>query len=150
MTLEEFLRARLDEDERLADRAASLCGCHPSAPSWTFKDGDGPTDGRILIADDPHPNIKRKLSRRWNNTYEGLFAAEHIARHDPARVLAEVEVKRRIIDLHGGDGHECIEHTDEQGDLLDAFTPEHPCPTLRLLARPYASHPDYRDEWCPA
>ena len=45
--------------------------------------------------------------------------------YDPARVLREVEVKREIVKLHG------IVHT------------------LRLLAMPYADHPDYQQEWEP-
>lgn len=135
-----FLRARLDEDEQAARRAAELCGCHPPAPSWTFKDGDGPTDGRVIVAGDPHPEVKRKLSRRWSNTYDGLFAAEHIARHDPARVLAEVDAKRQIIAEHFP-----VDPCDAHDGVFTSIL----CPTLRLLALPYADHPDYREEWRP-
>lgn len=61
------------------------------------------------------------------------------------RVLAECEAKRRIVALHEqwpGDedlGPECRECV-----AIDL-----PCPTLRLLALPYADHPDYRDGWRP-
>ncbi|MDT9688182.1 DUF6221 family protein [Streptomyces sp. P9(2023)] len=58
---------------------------------------------------------------------------QHIARHTPARVLAEVDAKRRILnDLWGGPDHE------------DMWAHH-----IRLLALPYADHPDYRDEWRP-
>jgi hypothetical protein len=133
-----FLRARLEEDEQVASKAAGLCGCHPPAPSWTF--GDETTDGRILIADDPHPTLKRKIGRRWNRSYEGLFMAEHIVRHDPARVLTEVESKRRTIDLYE------IAGTSPELDR-DAWLVL--SETVKLLALPYASHPDYREEWKP-
>ena len=91
---------QIDEAERLAHRAAELCGCHPPAPSWSFRDGDEPTDGRILIVDDPHPDLKRKIGRRWNGSYEGLFMAEHIAHHDPAAVLRRCTADRRILARH--------------------------------------------------
>jgi len=65
-----------------------------------------------------------------------------------ARVLADVEAKRRVVGLHreligetrGGDrvGEGCVE--------CDSFWP---CDTLRLLVLPYAQHPDYREEWKP-
>ncbi|HEX4818498.1 MAG TPA: DUF6221 family protein [Nonomuraea sp.] len=148
-----FLSARLDEDERAARRAASLCGCHPDAPSWVFD--DEATDGRILVEGDPHPHEKRKLGRRWNGTYHGLFVAEHITRHDPARALREVEANRRIIQLHRGVPYrqydpphliclECSSRDDDHYHVTDA-----PCETLRLLALPYSDHEDYRAEWRP-
>lgn len=56
----------------------------------------------------------------------------HFGRWAPARVLTECASKRQIVELHS--------------------TPEErrtgqPCTTLRLLALPYAEHPDYRVEW---
>ncbi len=64
---------------------------------------------------------------------------EHIARHDPARVLAECAAKRAVVALAWayGDG------------------PEHPrtlalaADTLRHLATAYADHPDYDERWRP-
>lgn len=78
-----------------------------------------------------------------------MVDAEHIARHDPARVLAEADAKRRIIKVHfrrrsydwdepGVIGFECAQ-------CCDRF----PCTTLRLLALPYADHPYYKPEWRP-
>jgi hypothetical protein len=68
---------------------------------------------------------------------------------DPARVLAECEAKRRIVELHDR-GHECSQY-DHHGEV-DSCTYAHDfddCSTLRLLALPYASHPDYQTEWKP-
>jgi hypothetical protein len=127
-----FLRARLDEDEQAARKAASLCGCHPDAPSWLF--GDDATDGRILVADDPHPQVKRRLRRRWNGSYDGLFMAEHIVRHDPAHVLRKVEAGRKLIEL-------CEEGWAEAGvGHLDA---------VRLAVYEWADHKDYQEKWRP-
>lgn len=96
----EFLEAAHKEAEWLAKRAADLCGCHPSAPAWSFHDGDEPTDGRILVVDDPHPDLKRKIGRRWNSSYEGLFMAEHIVLHDPEAVLRRIAAERKILEAH--------------------------------------------------
>lgn len=61
--------------------------------------------------------------------------SRHIERFDPARVLAEVAAKRQII---------------EEGDLHDTTDASvlHRS-VLKLLALPYADHPDYRDSWRP-
>lgn len=50
----------------------------------------------------------------------------------PARVLAECEAKRRIVEVAERFG-------TWEGGMADV--------TLRYLALPYADHPDYRDEW---
>jgi hypothetical protein len=70
----------------------------------------------------------------------------HIARHDPARVLADIAAKRRVVELHGrydgwGDHCRTCRAEDEVGG--DAF----PCETLRALVQPHADHPDWREEW---
>lgn len=136
-----FLRDRHDEEAAAAHKAAALCGCHPPALSWVF--GDEETDGRILVADDPHPGVKRKLARRWSGSYEGLFAAEHIVRHDPARVLAEVEAKRELL----ADYERFVAERRRMMGGWDSY-PE-PSPVLTAFATVYADHPDYRPEWRP-
>lgn len=60
----------------------------------------------------------------------------------PARVLAEVAAKRRIVQLHVS-GEAWCDHCAGPGDIDDS------CPTLRALASVYADHPDYRQEWKP-
>lgn len=57
-----------------------------------------------------------------------------------ARVLAEVEAKRRLVELHAPNGRECWWCGGDQGGT-------YPCENLRILALPYASHADYRAEW---
>lgn len=125
----QWLREQLDDDERTA-RAAT--------------DGPWTTMGQRVL--DPSPPSNRlgigmavghaAASADYNET------AEHIARHDPARVLREIEAKRQIVDLHGG---------NLNIDLTFCSHCEHamPCPTLLMLALPYADRPGYRDEWRP-
>lgn len=67
------------------------------------------------------------------------------------RVLAECEAKRRVVALHRdvrrpGWGLIAPHLCSECG--ADGFA-VWPCETLRLLALPYADHPDYHEEWRP-
>ncbi len=73
----------------------------------------------------------------------------HIVRHDPARVLREIDTKRQLLALH----HQ-LEDAEEMLDFcatcdVTGKYREHPCTTLRLLALPYADRPGYREEWRP-
>lgn len=159
----EFLESAHKEAERLAVRAADVCGCHPPAPAWSFRDGDGPTDGRILVVDDPHPDLKRKIGRRWNGSYEGLFMAEHIALHDPEAVLRRIAGDRKQlaehapVPDHGRFSHSygekcpafcegecrtnpkvCLTCRDSSGDPIEA-----PCRSLEFLAEGWG----WTEEW---
>jgi hypothetical protein len=89
-------------------------------------------------------------------------AREHIARHDPGRVLREVAAKRAIVGLHR------IEVRKAEITPFDPYTgerrldqyevtceicgwssddPTSACATLRAIAAVYSHHPDYREEW---
>lgn len=137
-----WITQQIDERERLARRAAELCGCHPPAPSWSFRDGDEPTDGRILIVDDPHPTLRRRISRKkWNGSYDGLFMAEHIVANDPADVLRRCAADRKILEHHAPAGTECDPYAcngcgvdSEYGHEVDHTND---CPTLQALAEGY-------------
>jgi hypothetical protein len=141
-----WLHATLDAAEAAAHEAAALCGCHPEAPAWSF--GDESTDGRILVVDDPHPSMRRKLNRRWNGSYDGLFAAEHIAAHDPAATLRRIAADRKQLDLHAAvrgrfSQHGCpalCDGTHEEPPVCRSCRSyaddpiEAPCPTVEILA----------------
>lgn len=137
-----WLRAQIDEDERAA--LLALQGHDVSDPATMPPD---------------------KRAARWCSDYERLsvivddsqqemctvgpganwHAASHIARHDPARVLREVEAKREIIEQHpAGRDH------PEDGDYcLECGHFGYPSTTLRLLALPYSDCPGYQEEWQP-
>jgi len=107
-SLADWLRACLDDDEACA-AAASPGPWRPNAER-----------DEVLAVDDITVCDGFALSGRQLRA-----TVEHIARHDPARVLVEVAAKRRIVD--------------------DA-----PHATLRLLALPYTDRAGYREEWAPA
>jgi len=139
--LHDWITQRVDETELAARKAADLCGCHPPAPHWTFDDDT--TDGRILIADEPHPSIKRKIGRKWNGSYEGMFMAEHVVRHDPAAVLRRCTADRKILEHHapigGWPGHYACAGCGYDGGYCPEPYTEHvnDCPTLLALAEGY-------------
>lgn len=86
---------------------------------------------------------------------------------DPDRALAEIDAKRRILDLHIG-AHDCTEiHTGTYPDdwpadagwgkagkpwahaVNEHFEADQHCPTVRLLALPMADRPGYDESWRP-
>jgi hypothetical protein len=125
-----WLREQIDEDEQVARRAD-----HADPAPWCTEGHE--RDARVL-------------------TYTGgvfhgssgdmrLAVAEHIARHDPARVLREVKAKRRILDGIASRLDE--DEDDHRWEGADAETDGMASTVLRLLALPYADRPGYRDEW---
>jgi uncharacterized protein DUF6221 len=85
----------------------------------------------------------------WGYDASGITVADadaaHIARWDPARVLAEVQAKRLIIERceqyarwAANDDAPGFQALEAAGDHM-----------LRLLALPYASCDGYRAEWAP-
>lgn len=136
MSLVEFLRARLDEDQEAARR------CAPGP--WALV-GE-PRETRVVSCP-----TGVAVALGW------LRDAEHIASHDPARVLADVAAKRAILDLHKpervwtGSKYEdgkcttCLLWESQGYSRYEDF----PCPTLRALVAMYADHPDYDPAWRP-
>ena len=129
MTLAEFLLARIAEDEAVARTATS-------GPWYVDEVGDFGDKSAVL-------EVARW--RGYTNTVnlgEDRPTADHIARHDPARVLAECEAKRAIIDE--------VTATEVRLCSVEKFhVPTHPLaePILRHLAAVYADHPDYDEAW---
>jgi hypothetical protein len=64
----------------------------------------------------------------------------HMFRWSPARVLAECEARRRIVEDY-------LAQLDSHRAGWDARTPRDLA--VRALALPYADHADYRPEWRP-
>ncbi|MCP9949901.1 DUF6221 family protein [Actinomadura madurae] len=136
MDLVEFLRARLDRDEQTA-RACS------GAPWLATPSGTVSTDPGTGASDNGAPDTGEPA---YVATAENGAYAEHIARHDPSRTLAEVAARRQILDEYEkqswilGQGHRTPELEAAQSVREKV---------LRLLALPYATHPAYQEEWRP-
>lgn len=144
MTLTEFVTARLDEDEAIARAAIEIA----PLPWQKIYDEDG--DDRWL--DLRGGGGASVVETESGANGPGLEVAEHISRHDPARVLREVEAKRQIIAHHvqveadRGEPTGCaVCHTGNDGWTEGSGL----CGTVLLLAAIYADHPGYREEWRP-
>jgi hypothetical protein len=72
--------------------------------------------------------------------------AQHMTHHAPRRVLAEREAKRRIVEEYAPVAKN---DTGESEPEYAYGWAEGLGEAVRLLALPYADHPDYRDEWRP-
>ncbi|MEU0941094.1 DUF6221 family protein [Embleya sp. NPDC005971] len=144
-----FLRARLDEAEREAQRL--------DGEEWTWsvsKPWDGPATGHISAAADPYGRIA-VLPGGDAAKYEDRI--RHIARYDPARGLRDVAARRAILAEHRHlpmDG--CAQCADGVRSIGTASRvewivnrAEWPCPTVRHLATVYDDHPDYQEAWRP-
>jgi hypothetical protein len=105
MSLAEFLLARIDEDEAAWRRMLGIVR------------GSGFPGG--------------KIPDRVNYSSSTTVLPVPII---PAKLLAECEAKRRIVEVNSA----------------DTWAAAHvwmPAQTLRLLALPYADHPDYQPGW---
>lgn len=127
-----FLRDRLDEDEQIAQDAAGLAAVRRHWTRQALSCVVDATDGGLIVYGEGAPTSEQ---------------AQHIARWNPARVLAEVAAKRQIID--GVTAR--LDPTGDDGGWtsVEFETDEMAGETLRLLALPYADRPGYREEWRP-
>jgi hypothetical protein len=140
-----FLLARLGEVEADARAAAEV-----NPPPWRVHlSRMGGDTGLVMGGETP---ANRYLNGAlWDNEGADSLSMEpataaHIARHDPARVLAECAAKRAIVDTH---------YASEPSDYGDFTSPprcvlcglKYPCWTLCSLAAVYADHPDFDPAW---
>ena len=145
-----WLCAQLDEDERIARAAggrseqeweADLSGKDPlGMPSWPVA-VRYTTDGRMRGAVANLPVMQERSEDRM----------AHIAEWDPARVLREIDARRRLVELHDGEVVEVInaDRQERSGECCLECGEPSPCRTLRTLALPYGVRPGYRNEWAP-
>ncbi|WP_328723300.1 DUF6221 family protein [Streptomyces sp. NBC_00247] len=136
-----FLRARLAEREAAA-LAASGAG---PAPSWQAL-GTGVYSLTDSLADDAPPLAT--TGPEIGGSDEDAARAEHIALHDPARTLREVEAVRGLLDRCGRPGpgetsSDPVSRSSTGGERADVDI------AARHLALSYSDHPDYLVEWRP-
>jgi hypothetical protein len=135
-----FLRARLDDTEKIAREALDETG--------SLRAGDLYEDDSGIVERDEYPTYP------W-----GLGTAEltHITHSHPSHVLRRVATMHALLDLHDraksipapcpGECPTCVEDTyDPRRPLERALEP---CETLRALGTEYADHADYEPRWAP-
>jgi hypothetical protein len=119
-----FLRDRLDEDDETARKATVR---RRGGEAWSYDPPAVRAQSGMVIAERIVPVL-----------------GEHIAGHDPARTLAEVEAKRRIIRAHDKwcQGECEAKYPDGGFDAAYYWS-------IKSLAAAYGDHPAYREEWRP-
>lgn len=161
MTIEEFIEARLDEDEAAANEAGGDRWAYDGR-SWQERAGEESRgNGEVYRPDSTRETRRRDGSTSFEWAYvtmdsEGLSPAiekhegVHIALHDPARVLRQCAALRELFERARPE-KECRGHPgpwmphDDYGpgycrtpDIADS---------LRVIAVIWSDHPDYRPEW---
>jgi hypothetical protein len=119
----EFLRARLDEDEAVARAATgSEWGAINEQQPYVVFDVAAYRRNKMMKTVGAIGAIERSEDRAF------------VAQHDPARVMREVEAKRRTV--------------DEYANNPLGFD-EWPLFPLFNMVREYADHPDFQSWWAP-
>lgn len=127
-----WLRAQLDEDEAKARDAGG---------QWHFAILRGSPS--VVAAE--YVAVE-EYDRDWPAVVASSVSSDdaqrmmHIAAWDPARVLVEVEAKRRIVDSFAASQEPLTARTAEKAVVRMV---------LKLMALPYADRPGYRDQWRP-
>jgi len=127
-----FLAARLDEYEAAA-KATAPSGTRLAWKTDVQVDDDGRVVGHCVIS---WPDVAGVAGAWGLERGTGSAVAEHIALHDPARVLREVEAKRKILAMY-----------------LDAVAEADPevvewmLAVVRTEASVYGDHPDFDPSW---
>lgn len=149
MTITEFLNARYDEEEAIAQGA----DVKQEDPSWT-------PHGPIALSDPRSFRVRSDRDSRPvalvqdvgddeegpTSILDGEAVAAHIARHDPARVLADIAAKRAIVAAAVETlaveevGFPADEHGLNEARSLAEFT-------IRTFAQPFAEHADFDPAW---
>ncbi len=154
-SLTEFIEARLTSDENHARKDLHMVDRASNGGAWGYglgynlpysELGEGGSIGRLTAT------YGRQLADGEPDQHnaDAMLVARMVrsARGRAERMLREVEAKRRLLALHGQsdpDGHDSsgyrfsCSHCDQTA----------PCASLRLLALPFADHPDYLPEWSP-
>lgn len=126
-----FCNARLDDDERIARDVGYDC----------IEAADYLWDSKYLL-------LQRDVGDSKATSELDAELAVHIARHDPARVLADVAFKRELLEEHEPVLQAAVKD-DDVTPMLACRIDGTDCPFTQGLAALYPSHPDYKQDWRP-
>lgn len=145
MTIVEFLRARLDEDE-----VAAKAAIDPSRPGthWEWEapdEGGDPESPRWLRTVEEFPTTSGVgdlpgFPLGYDCKATPSAAMDHIARHDPARVLREIAAKRALI-------ADYQRYEAERRRMMNGWAPSTESPVIKAFAAVYSDHPDFDPAW---
>lgn len=129
-----FVRACLDDDERVAQEAIDQGGIGRAGEAYWMT-----VEGQPGLIGDKAGNVVAYsgMPSGWSPSRQ---QAEHIVRWCPASVRAEIEAKRRILAEVEYEIHDA-----EKRETGDGLGLSHTM--LGLLAQPYAGREGWRKEW---
>jgi hypothetical protein len=134
--IREFLTARLAEDEAVAREASEKLTRRPHkgrGATWrVFLEGGG--DGWAIESTDGEHSFIVGFPESLST---------HIARHDPARVLRDVEADRHLVALA------LSRQADRDFEYGNDPRPADRIPELRILASRWSDHLDFDPTWSP-
>lgn len=145
--LAQWYSQQLDEDERIAQGAGGA--------GWE----ELPVSGWVHTS--PLPTSEWQPPGYDHHVASAPLPADraHIVEHDPARVLCEIDAKRRLIADLLAEPHASVRPGGSTWIYCDADSdPEGSCECgrdervnrrIRLLALPYADRPGYLESWRP-
>jgi hypothetical protein len=142
-----FLKARYDEEEATAGSSRTWKVEHHDCaePEWDpCTEQPCPYAAECAEGTCGHASVVGSDGMRiYPEGGHTALEAEHIARWDPARVLREVEAKRKILDaLQEAEAALDRGYTDlVRGSQLTLLR------ACRFLAAVYSDHPDYDQSW---
>lgn len=156
MDIVEFLRARLDEEERHARKDLWALDQATAAGRWSARYGYNLPESFIeeeaagvtiaaFVANDALP-LPDGAERQHAKDAFLVSRLVRTARGRAERVLAEVAAKRAIVDLYEHARAREVSEPGEVGFARYAEALEH---VVQSLAAADAGHPDYREEWRP-
>jgi len=126
-----WLREQIAEDRRIAEEA---CDGPWHVDDEGYAEAIYSADGTCVIG-----------GGRWGgeaSVFDSTEDALHVVRWDPARVLHEVEAKRRILDDYE-------RYAAERRRAMGGWDSREVSPILTALALPYSNRPGYHEEWRP-
>lgn len=130
-----WLRAQIDDDERMAKDGAEGGAC------WSIATSRAMSSAGVWANDASDPSVPVV----YDEGYPSIKQAAHIARHDPARVLREAAAKRAIVDW-------CDDALPADMHFLDDVTAMRAHAALVVLghlASAYEDRPDWQEDWRP-
>ncbi|WP_030757312.1 DUF6221 family protein [Streptomyces sp. NRRL F-5135] len=136
--LPEWLRAQLDEDERIA-RAATAGPWRHNPDKHHRIVGTSLLEEAVFAGPSGDDAICVAATGETDDR-QSTKDAIHIAAHAPTRVLREIDAKRRLLDWLERKNEWALDNNLWSWDDDEA---------LLLLALPYADRPGYLPEWRP-
>jgi hypothetical protein len=134
LKIEDFLRDRLDEDQKVAEYAMRSTPGYPDDGVWAM-DPEYPSDFGC--------RIEGQGITIYDEGGHDEYQAAHIARHDPASTLVDLQSKREIL----ADYVNVVALGDVLHNPVNSMVTKVMLRQIRHLASVYSDHPDYDQEW---